>query len=417
MKSTGNSAKQNHGERDHAELSASGSERWLNCPGSIELSKRAPVKEASVYAEEGTEAHECLEFLLRNRTNLKPAIRMAKRKYDIDMVEHCVNAVEYLEERMRELGATTINIETKVSLDFVEKGMFGTLDSSIPGLRRLLIADFKYGAGIAVEPEDNSQLIYYALGEAKRLNFAFEEVELVIIQPRAYHESGETIRSWVTDMGTIQAWEWVFRDGVAEVRKPNAPHNSGPWCRWCPAVTICPKLSDEAFKEAQVVFDDGVVESVPAVKTMAPADITKALRAAEKIEIYIKELRALAAEMLHRGESIDGFKLVKKRAQRQWKDEVQAQVELEEAFGDVVLREPRLLSPHQVEQRVRKLYPKKWAKYMKRHVKKESSGLTMVKNSDRRPAENPLALIFGDVDTSGDDPPKEPPIFKRRRKK
>lgn len=40
----------------HAELSASGSKKWLNCPGAKALEKLMP-EETSEYAEEGTLAH------------------------------------------------------------------------------------------------------------------------------------------------------------------------------------------------------------------------------------------------------------------------------------------------------------------------------------------------------------------------
>ena len=40
---------------NHVELSASGAHRWMNCPGSIKLSRQVPDKR-SVYAAEGSVA-------------------------------------------------------------------------------------------------------------------------------------------------------------------------------------------------------------------------------------------------------------------------------------------------------------------------------------------------------------------------
>ena len=38
-------------EKAHAELGASVSSRWMNCPGSIQLARRFPQQESSVFAE------------------------------------------------------------------------------------------------------------------------------------------------------------------------------------------------------------------------------------------------------------------------------------------------------------------------------------------------------------------------------
>lgn len=48
----------------HALLSASGSKQWLHCPPSVRLQENFP-NESSVYAEEGTFAHEVCEYKVR----------------------------------------------------------------------------------------------------------------------------------------------------------------------------------------------------------------------------------------------------------------------------------------------------------------------------------------------------------------
>jgi hypothetical protein len=57
----------------HAKLSASGSDRWLNCAGSVQLQeqfKKNYAEKTNKYAEEGTAAHElaekCLEEIKKN---------------------------------------------------------------------------------------------------------------------------------------------------------------------------------------------------------------------------------------------------------------------------------------------------------------------------------------------------------------
>ena len=57
-----------HTARAHAKLSPSSAYRWIACPGSIRLSAGIPDT-SSVFAEEGTAAHELCELCLRDRTD------------------------------------------------------------------------------------------------------------------------------------------------------------------------------------------------------------------------------------------------------------------------------------------------------------------------------------------------------------
>ena len=50
--------------RKHARLSASGSQRWLACPGSILLEESYPEDVVSEYAEYGTAGHQLAQVCL-----------------------------------------------------------------------------------------------------------------------------------------------------------------------------------------------------------------------------------------------------------------------------------------------------------------------------------------------------------------
>ena len=58
-----------HAERDHAILSPSSAKRWINCTPSALLAEEAGSK-SSVYAEEGTLAHEIAEYALTQYLNV-----------------------------------------------------------------------------------------------------------------------------------------------------------------------------------------------------------------------------------------------------------------------------------------------------------------------------------------------------------
>ena len=237
----------------HAKYSASGSERWLNCPGSIKLAMKAPPSVDSVYSIEGTNAHTCFEVIMKSK-NPRVAAVMLKKQYPEDMVNHVFRLYQKIKELVPE-GAELL-CETEVRLDFVREGMFGTVDAAIVDLfGTLWVIDLKYGKGRLVSADFNTQMIYYGLGIAHKYNYNFANVKLVVAQPRILHKDGD-FRDWDIDVLELKGWSEKFKAGVEACEKPNAPLKVGRWCFFCPAKDICPVGESEAFAEAQNDFDD-----------------------------------------------------------------------------------------------------------------------------------------------------------------
>ena len=390
----------------HATFGASTSERWLNCPGSIALSEKAPPQEETVYAAEGTEGHGCLEYLLDYRGKFRAAIKHAYKRWPKDMVAHGIDAAAWILQTAgydpstgEDPAGVEILSESRVDASsFTCEGQFGTLDAAIvEHFGKLTIIDYKYGAGVAVDAvyEDgtpNTQLIYYALGMAARYDFNFTEVELVVIQPRAWHQSGETIRTHRLTIDELEAWIPVFKKGVKRAQKPGAEIKAGKWCRWCPAAVICPKLKDEALKDAQIAFSATQgVKSVREPKMIRPEELGVMLDAADRLETWISQLRDHALYLLRAGSSIPGFKLVEKRAQRKWADENITFAEAMRDFGQRAMKPAELLSPAQLEKALKADTDFKTAKgkamvdiWISQRTVKESSGTTMAREDDRR---------------------------------
>ncbi len=390
-------------EKDHAEFSASGSSRWLNCPGSHALSKTMPAGPDSKYAAEGTEAHACFEFLLKNRASLLAATKAAAKKYSDDMVEHALTAVGWVLERYGAAGSDAhILCETRVDASqFTCTGQFGTLDAAVvQEFGRLTVADYKYGAGIGVDPVEpdgqlNSQLVYYALGISHLYHHNFAEVELAVIQPRAYHESGETIRSVIVPMDDLLAWIPKFRNGVMATSDPNAPFAAGKWCRFCSAAPKCPELKVKAMKEAQVVFsDEKGLQSVPEPAMIQLPDLGTILNACTKLEAWIARVREHAEHVLNKGGDVPGYKLVQKRGQRKWIDAEESGIEAHHLFGTAAFTEPKLLSPAQLE-KVAKGY-KGIDAWVTERTETVSSGTTLATQDDKRPAVTSAQAAFGE---------------------
>src|SRR5665213_1028404 len=179
-----------HGERAHSKFSASGADRWFNCPGSVELSEGQPDK-SSPWAIEGTEAHEVLEKIMLQELRSYPADmhedeeeRHFLQKVPKEMYQHAVNAARFILDLGRKLDAEVL-VETRIYLDFIHPEMFGTFDGGvIDYFGTLHVFDYKYGAGHAVSPKENLQMIFYAIGLAAQHHWNFKRVRLWIIQPR-----------------------------------------------------------------------------------------------------------------------------------------------------------------------------------------------------------------------------------------
>lgn len=379
----------------HAVFGASGSKRWLECPGSIALSEGMPNIESAAAAE-GTKGHACLEFIVNNRSNIKAAMKMASKTWNEEMIEHAVTSTEYIITRLEEDDTSVLYVEEKIDASkFTRDGEFGTSDIGIAQykLRRLIVADYKYGAGVPVDVEDNPQAIYYALGMLLKLGSKnFDTVELIIIQPRAHHHSGKTIRTIVMSVKEVLAWGYKFKAGVKACLEEGAPLKSGDHCQFCPAAIKCPELKIKATKDAMIVFDDGVVKKVPSVKELSPAQLSKALTAIEKIETYIKAVKEHAFDQVKKGNKIPGWKLVEKRRTRRWKDDKKVLDVAMKVLGDKCLSERKLLSPAQLEKKFKK--SKNVKAWVAKNTTDTTGGVTLAKSSDKRKEANHLEAVF-----------------------
>jgi len=390
--------RKNNESKAHATFSASSSERWLQCPGSIKLSRGMPNYETT-YAREGTEAHKCFEILLSS-ADIITAAKNLKRSYPPEMVDHALTSVDEFLELYNQFSESKLFIENKIdSSRFTCPGQFGTLDAAVANYksRHLVICDFKYGAGIAVEVEHNTQLIYYALGMLNRLGWSkFDSVELVVIQPRAEHHSGKTTRSIIYQAKELIPYGVRFKAGVKKALGENPPLKSGGHCKFCPAKIKCPELRDKSFQDAVIDFTPMEKKLVTVPRIEKVENIGRLLQACEKLEIFISAVRERAYNDLKSNKKVDGYKLVEKRSTRKWINEERFKLYINRWLGDEGYRPQEILSPAQFEKKFKK--EKEIMNVFEKNITNKPGGVTIARAADKRKSINIFEATFGVLD-------------------
>lgn len=382
-------AQNEHTKRKHSNFAASSSHRWLTCPASVELSKKAPPQKESPYAVEGTNAHECLEFIVRRFSNLEAAKRDALKKWPAEMVDYAVQSAKTI-FKLKPSPDAKLLIETRVILKHIGPGLFGTLDYAwVDVWGELTIIDFKYGAGVPVLPiddetgEPNSQLMYYASGIAAKYDYDFSHIKLAIIQPRVWREDEDPLTEGKTTIKALREFEKKVKAAVAEAAKPGlVPNPSDDACRWCPAASFCPSISKMQMSNADIAFDvqTGIDENtMPEVAALTAETLPKVLDACDLLEVWIEKVRAHAFQLACEGKKIEGRKLVEKRTVRYWKPE--AEEKARQIYGKKAFTEPELLSPAQLEKRI----GKEAKNFTECFTDNKSSGYSLVSMKDKRP--------------------------------
>lgn len=353
----------------HSNLGASSAYRWMECPASVRFLAENPQlkREGGFFADEGTAAHELAEKILKRTETASCGINFLKKEYvgqkfgpkkDIPVTAEMVDHVMvYVDEILKERSNTDykeIYIESKVDLTFIHEGMFGTNDAIVVRpFQKITVYDLKYGAGVAVEVEDNSQMMYYALGAAHKFKFDFTEVEMVVVQPRCEHHEGP-VRRVTISMAELLIFAEELKLAVAKTKEPKAEFASGKHCRFCDAKPVCPKLRNDNYAVARADFAAPEVV-LPAPELLTNSELVKVLEASATISDWAKSVAEYAHEQAKKGKMIPGYKLVEKRGHRRWKyDDAVIEKKLVEGGGSFAHVEqfyalPKLLSPAQLE--------------------------------------------------------------------
>ena len=367
----------------HALLSASSAHRWLHCTGSPLLEKEFPDT-TSVYAQEGTLAHELCELKLKKYTTVMPKGTYTRAHNKITKSELWQNEMEGTSETYLEYVkgimlsceiAPAVLIEKRVDFSrYVPEG-FGTADCLILAGDTLHVIDYKHGKGVVVDADHNPQMMLYALGAMNELSllYRFKSVHMVIVQPRVNNISEFT-------MSADELIEWgetVVKPKAEAAISGNGEFEAGDWCRFCRAKRQCKtryESNDSLYSELSVQHD-------PRLITLD--ELGEYLRRGRDMAAWLEDMREYALSESLAGADVPGWKAVEGRGSRAFTDTDEAvDILIKNGIDESVLYERRVLTLAQMEKAVGK---KAFGELVGDLVIKNPGKPTLVEESDKRP--------------------------------
>lgn len=377
-----------HSKRAHALLSASGSHRWLNCTPSAVLEDKYGESKSSVFAAEGTLAHELAELLIRrdilsniSEDDFDEAYEkiVSSKLYSDDMPDYVSVFVDYCAAQYAEAQTTRFfdcRSECKVDLrDYIPEG-FGSIDCTVVSENMLEIVDLKYGKGVPVDATWNTQLMLYALGMLAEVSMLYniKQVKCTIVQPRL-----DSISSWLISAEDLLAWAEDELKPKAELAFAGEGElEPGDWCRFCAVKNRCRALYEEQLKIAQHEFKEP--------NFLTDEEIADILVDGPKFIEWINSIQEYARnEAVNNNKVWPNFKLVAGRSNRRWADETEAAkriVEVAPELSDDEIFTVKLKGITDIEKKIGK---KKFA-LLGDAVIKPVGAPTLVPLTDKRPA-------------------------------
>ena len=322
----------------HSKLSPSGAKCWASCSSSVkyieENASRIPKEEESVYAAEGTQAHDYCEEILLKALELE----MSSKKFEDNFgltglhnvpddfrphvkmyVSECLSHVQY--------GVSEVFVEAKVPL-YYRLDDTGTVDFACINPKTIIVRDFKYGAGVKVDAEGNEQSAIYgrSIVDDQDVFYDFADemmVSIGIVQPR--YRGDNPISTWDLSVGELRDFTKEIEDVAHAIQNGGetkfAPSEDA--CRWCPVKGFCvarlnqvleilPDLNEEAF-------------DTPDITTLSDAELVNIYKNGKEAAKFIADVGQYLEERGLSGDIAEGTKIVQGRqGNTAWTDKEEA---------------------------------------------------------------------------------------------
>lgn len=329
-----------HADRDHAILSPSSAKRWINCTPSALLAEAAGSK-SSVYAEEGTLAHEIAEHALTRYLEgaYDPIIdegvpikeeHFQNPLFSIDMANYICKYCDYVigegYEMQKQDGSNKMYLERRVDITDFAPDSFGSVDVTLVSDKTIHIIDLKYGAGVKVTADHNEQMMMYALGALKAATSPnITNIRMTIAQVRLDHyDTFEMSKSDLLDWA-----EKVLKPAAKAAIQGEGKQVIGSWCGFCPVKAQCRAQRDAILAD---------FEEKPEPLLLSDEEIVDLIGKIDTYKSWIESVNKYVYDRAIQGHKWNGYKLVAGRTSRVIKDEAKIrQALLNEYLEDEVL--------------------------------------------------------------------------------
>lgn len=376
----------------HALLSPSAAHRWMNCTAAPRL--EINVEDAgSDYAAEGSLAHAYCALKLKKYLGLPTAdeekeIEALSQYHTGEMDEYTDTYVSIVLEKFNAARAHTkdaqLLVETRLDFSKHIPDAFGTADAIIIADGTIDEIDFKYGKGVKVSAFQNPQMMIYGLGAFEKFDFEYDirRVRMTIIQPRIDNLSEYEVT-------TAELLSWAIKElepKAKEAYSGKGKQQPGDWCQFCKVKHTCRALvnlcKETAQNNAQLLSTDELAKDV---LPMLPI-----------IKTWLAGVEDYALQQALSGVSLPGWKLVEGRSNRKIVNvEGAATALINAGYAKTVIYKPQeLCTITELEKMVGK---KQFAALCADFIEKPKGKPTLAEESDKRPALDPVAEDFKDV--------------------
>lgn len=323
-----------HADRDHAILSPSSAKRWIHCTPSALLAEEAGSK-SSVYAEEGTLAHEIAEYALTQYLEgiYDPIVdeelpvndeHLKNPLFSIDMANYIRDYCDYVigenYEMQKQDGVCRMFLERKVDITDYAPDSFGSVDVTLESDKTISIIDLKYGAGVKVFADHNEQMMLYALGALKAAaSKDITNIQMTIAQVRLDHyDTFEMSKSDLLDWA-----EKVLKPAAKAAIQGKGKQVIGSWCGFCPVKAQCRAQRDAILAD----FDEK-----PEPLLLSDEEVTDLISKIDTYKSWIESVNKYVYDRAIQGHKWNGYKLVAGRSSRVITDEAKVRQELLNEF-------------------------------------------------------------------------------------
>jgi hypothetical protein len=323
------------------------------CTPSARLEATLPEPKKSTgtadFSAEGTLAHSLAEIrLLLNYGKI--GHEEYEREYEIikthpiyrgyeesergDFEANVDNYVLYVRSQIGE-GDTPL-FEQRVDFsDWVPDG-FGTADVVILSKHSIRVIDLKFGKGVPVTAQDNTQLRLYALGAWSKFKEEWPEIKEVsytIHQPRL-----DSISTDGTSISKLVDWaQYYVKPKAKKAWSGSGEFLPGEWCQFCKAKAQCRARADFNTEIAKLEFKQ------PAL--LDNDEISLVISKAQDLKTWVNDVEEFALNRAINDNIIpDGFKLGTTITHRKITDQaLAATVLVEKGMPEEQIWEPRKL--------------------------------------------------------------------------